>query len=50
MIQPLSAVKDAYLPHFAVDSRFVTSAFVGCLLESGTIEPGGRDFSRHLPL
>ena len=47
MIQPLSAVKDAYLPHFAVDRRFVTSAFIGCLLESGTIEPGARDFSRH---
>ena len=47
MIQPLSAVKDAYLPYFAVDRRFVTSAFIGCLLESGTIEPGARDFSRH---
>jgi hypothetical protein len=32
MIQPLSAVKDAYVPHFAIDRRFVTSAFVGCLL------------------
>jgi hypothetical protein len=32
MIRPLSAVKDAYLPHFAVDRRFVTTAFVGCLL------------------
>ena len=32
MIRPLSAVKDAYVPHFAVDRRFVTSAFVGCLL------------------
>jgi hypothetical protein len=37
MIQPLAAVKDAYVPHFAVDRRFVTSAFVGCLLDSGTI-------------
>ena len=34
MIRPLSAVKDAYVPHFAVDRRFVTSAFVGCLLDS----------------
>lgn len=32
MLQPLSAVKDAYVPHFAIDRRFVTSAFVGCLL------------------
>ena len=32
MIRPLAAVKDAYLPHFAIDRRFVTSAFVGCLL------------------
>ena len=34
MIQPLSSVKDAYVPHFAVDRRFVTSAFVGCILDS----------------
>jgi hypothetical protein len=33
MLQPLAAVKDAYVPYFAVDRRFVTSAFVGCLLE-----------------
>jgi predicted transglutaminase-like cysteine proteinase len=32
MIRPLSAVKDAYVPHFAVNARFVTCAFVGCLL------------------
>ena len=34
MIQPWSAVKDDYVPHFAVDHRFVTSAFVGCILDS----------------
>jgi predicted transglutaminase-like cysteine proteinase len=34
MIRPLSAVKDEYVPHFAVDCRFVTSAFVGCTLDS----------------
>jgi predicted transglutaminase-like cysteine proteinase len=34
MIRPLSVVKDAYVPHFAVDRRFVTSAFVGCILDS----------------
>jgi Bacterial transglutaminase-like cysteine proteinase BTLCP len=33
MIQPLSAVKDEYVPHFAVDRRFVTCAFVGCILD-----------------
>jgi hypothetical protein len=34
MIQPLAAVKHEYVPHFAVDRRFVTSAFVGCLLDA----------------
>ena len=33
MIQPLEAVQEAYVPHFAVDRRFATSAFVGCLLD-----------------
>jgi predicted transglutaminase-like cysteine proteinase len=33
MLRPLAAVRDSYVPHFAVDRRFVTSAFVGCLLE-----------------
>ena len=32
MLQPLSVVKDAYVPHFSVDRHFVTCAFVGCLL------------------
>ena len=34
MIRPWSIVKDDYVPHFAVDHRFVTSAFVGCILDS----------------
>jgi hypothetical protein len=34
MIQPWSIVKDNYVPHFAVDHRFITSAFVGCILDS----------------
>lgn len=34
MMRPLAAVKDAYVPHFAVDCRFATSAFVGCILDS----------------
>jgi hypothetical protein len=33
MLRPLDAVRDLYVPHFAVDRRFVTSAFVGCLLD-----------------
>jgi hypothetical protein len=46
MIRPWSVVKDAYAPHFAVDHRFVTSAFVGCLrsdivLPESQIEPAG---------
>ena len=47
MIQPLTAVRDAYLPHFAVDRRFVTSAFAGCLLDSGRPEPRDRHLTRH---
>ena len=31
MIQPWSDVKDDYIPHFAVNGGYVTSAFVGCL-------------------
>jgi hypothetical protein len=34
MIRPLTAVKDTYVPHFAVDRKFVTSAFVGCILDA----------------
>ena len=30
----VAIVKDDYVPHFAVDHRFVTSAFVGCILDS----------------
>jgi hypothetical protein len=36
MIQPWSAVKDDYIPHFAVNGRCVTSAFVGCLSDQLT--------------
>ena len=31
LILPLSDVKDTYVPHFAVNPPFVTSAFMGCL-------------------
>ena len=34
MIRPLTDVRDEYVPHFAVNRRFVTSAFVGCILDS----------------
>lgn len=36
MIQRWSAVKDGYIPHFAVNGRCVTSAFVGCLSDQLT--------------
>jgi hypothetical protein len=34
IIQPLPDVRDRYVPHFAVDRHFVSSAFVGCLLDA----------------
>ena len=34
MIRPLADAMDGYVPHFAVDRRFRTSAFVGCVLDS----------------
>lgn len=34
MIRSLADVMDDYVPHFAVDRRFRTSAFVGCVLDS----------------
>jgi hypothetical protein len=34
MIQPLPDVIDEYVPHFAVDRHFTSSAFVGCLLDA----------------
>ena len=36
MIQPWSAVKDDYIPHFAVNGGYATSAFVGCLSDQFT--------------
>jgi len=38
MIRPLSDVEDDYVPHFAVNRRFKTSAFVGCILDSDRIK------------
>jgi hypothetical protein len=34
MIRPLDEVRHAYLPHFAVNHRFDTSAFAGCTHDS----------------
>jgi hypothetical protein len=34
MIRPLAEAQDDYVPHFAVDRRFSTSAFVGCIHDS----------------
>jgi len=34
MIRPLAEAMDEYLPHFAVDHRFATSAFIGCASDS----------------
>jgi len=42
MIRPLADAVDEYVPHFAVNHRFETEAFVGCVADlhrSG--EPGG---------
>ena len=34
MIRPLADVMDEYVPHFAVNHRFDTNAFVGCASDS----------------
>ena len=34
MIRPLVEAMDRYIPYFAVDRRFTTSAFAGCVLDS----------------
>ena len=34
IIRPLSDARDEYVPHFAVNHHLVTSAFVGCVLDS----------------
>jgi len=40
MIRPLAEVMDEYVPHFAVNHRFETNAFVGCAVDSH--RPEGR--------
>lgn len=42
MIRPLADAMDEYVPHFAVNHRFDTNAFVGCASDSqrGSLSPG----------
>jgi hypothetical protein len=42
MIRPLAEAMDRYIPHFAVDHQFGTSAFAGCVLDSSRDKPRGR--------
>jgi Bacterial transglutaminase-like cysteine proteinase BTLCP len=41
MIRPLEEARDRYVPHFSVNTRLVTSAFVGCVLDPDPASPGG---------
>jgi hypothetical protein len=47
MIQLWSAVKDDYIPHFAVTGGCVTSAFVGCLSAAAPTTISGDACVRH---
>jgi hypothetical protein len=50
IIRPWPAVKDAYVPHFAVDCRFTTSAFAGCLRSEIVLPEGQVEAPRELEL
>jgi hypothetical protein len=41
MIRPLADAMGDYVPHFAVNHRFDTNAFVGCASDSHRGQPGG---------
>jgi predicted transglutaminase-like cysteine proteinase len=41
MIRPLADAMAEYVPHFAVNHRFDTNAFVGCASDSHRGQPGG---------
>jgi hypothetical protein len=41
MIRLLENAMDRYVPHFAVNHRFETNAFVGCADDSRRVSPGG---------
>jgi len=40
MIRPLADAMDDYVPHFAVNHRFETTAFAGCALDSARLMRG----------
>jgi hypothetical protein len=46
MIRPLADAMAEYVPYFAVNRRFDTSAFVGCASDSYRISPGHRNPTR----
>lgn len=46
MIRPLGQAMGEYVPHFAVNCRFETHAFVGCAFDSHRGSPSGRDPGR----
>ena len=46
MIRPLEEAMDQYVPHFAVNHRFDTNAFVGCADDSRRLTLDGPDFAR----
>lgn len=43
MIRPLAEVMDEYVPHFAVNQRFETTAFAGCAFDAQRGKHGRRD-------
>lgn len=46
MIRPLDDAMDEYVPHFAVNHRFDTHAFVGCASDSRRVSMGSPDTVR----
>jgi hypothetical protein len=45
MIRPFEEAKDRYVPHFAVNTGLVTSAFFGCVMDPGPASPAGTAFA-----
>jgi len=46
MIRPLNEAMGEYVPHFAVNHRFETNAFVGCAADSHRVPGWGRSSDR----
>jgi hypothetical protein len=46
MIRPLVEAMDRYVPHFAVDRAFGTSAFAGCVIDAARERQRGRVSAR----